>query len=119
MHHDAKMTPERSGLAQAEGLPEAAKTSMVFELAFELLPHAAVVFDNHLQIISRNQEARMVFSDDGFLPAVLSQAFLECTYEAWATELRQVVDLCRPRSLDAASRSGRSSLDTFFKLDIF
>ncbi|HVP13314.1 MAG TPA: ATP-binding protein [Phycisphaerae bacterium] len=90
----------------------------LFEVAFESLHSGLVLFDRRLNLILRNQTAKMLLPDEPDISRLLSNIALESSYEDWGTELRRVMETGLPRRLDVTVHPGGDQPDLYLDIVI-
>jgi signal transduction histidine kinase len=90
----------------------------LFEVAFESLHSGLVLFDKRLNLILRNQTAKVLLPDEPDISRLLSNLALESSYEDWGTELRKVMDTGLPRRLDVTVHPGGDQPDLYLDIVI-
>lgn len=76
----------------------------LLEAAIESLHGGLVLFDRRLNVILRNEAARVLLPDVAEVAKLLSALAVESSYEDWATEIRKVMDTGLSRRLDVTVR---------------
>jgi signal transduction histidine kinase len=88
----------------------------LFEAAVESLPMAVLVFNDRLEVVLRNQVAKVLIPGGSDLSQALTALAVESRYEDWAAELRKVIDTRLPRRVDVSIRRDEQNAESYFHL---
>jgi signal transduction histidine kinase len=90
----------------------------LLEVAFESLHSGLVLFDKRLDLILRNQTAKVLLPDAPDVSRMLSTLALESSYEDWGSEIRKVMETGLPRRLDVTVHAGGNQPDLYLDIVI-